>query len=168
MTLKAAYDLYPDGLLKEVAERASHGTEIIVCPYTTTPGVRSYGVFVYDYSDDTNKIDQIFYTGKGDSQYYSHEMGHMVMSRAANLNGRDKTIKAWESHKSVTSHVSAYAMQSRAEDWAETWAYGWHQPDVLASACRDSGMKSKVQLMNEMLENYKAFDISKTPWCGVV
>lgn len=165
--MKAAYDLYPDGLLKEVAERASHGTEIIVCPYTTTPGVRSYGVFVYDYSDDTNKIDQIFYTGKGDSQYYSHEMGHMVMSRAASLNGRDKTVKAWESHKSVTSYVSGYAMQSQAEDWAETWAYGWHQPDVLASACRDSGMKSKVQLMNEMLENYKAFDVSKTPWSGV-
>ena len=28
-------------------------------------------------------------------------------------------------------------------------------------------MKSKVQLMNEMLENYKAFDVSKTPWSGV-
>ena len=75
--MKAAYDLYPDGFLKEMAARkGNRKAEIILCPYTFE-GISCYGVHVYDSSGDAQKVDQIYYTGSGNAQYYSHEMGHM-------------------------------------------------------------------------------------------
>lgn len=95
--MKQAYDLYPEGFLKEVVQKkGNHKTEIILCPYTFE-GVSSFGVHVYDESGDARKVDQVYYTGCGDSQYYSHEMGHMVMSSAAILNGWSATCQKWES-----------------------------------------------------------------------
>lgn len=169
-TMKSAYDLYPEGFLKEVAQKkGSRSVEIILCPYTFE-GMQSYGVHVYDYSSDAKKVDQIYYTGMGDSQYYSHEMGHMVMSSAAILNGWNSTCSTWEGLSTgPTSYVSAYAMTSRPEDWADTWAYLWHRTNNVVSGCSDAGLKAKVQYMSSMLDkHYSTFDSNKTPWASVL
>lgn len=169
-TMKAAYDRYPDGFLQEMAQKkGSRTAEIILCPYTFE-GVQSYGVHVYDSSNDARKVDQIYYTGSGDSQYYSHEMGHMVMSCAAILNGWDKTCSTWEGFStSPYSYVSTYSMTSRPEDWADTWAYLWHRTNNVVSGCSDPGLKAKVQYLSEILDkNYKTFDASKTPWSTIL
>lgn len=169
-TMKTAYDLYPEGFLKEMAQKkGARKAEIVLCPYTFE-GVQSYGVHVYDYSDDAKKVDQIYYTGSGDSQYYSHEMGHMVMSCAAVLNGWNTTCSTWESYSTgYGSYVSAYAMTSRPEDWADTWAYLWHRTSNVISGCSDPGLKAKVQYLSQILDkNYTTFDSSKTPWASVL
>lgn len=169
-SMKAAYSLYPEGFLKEmVQKKGSRSVEIILCPYTFE-GVQSYGLHVYDYSSDAKKVDQLYYTGMGDSQYYSHEMGHMVTSSAAVLNGWDKTCSTWESlSTSPYSYVSDYAMTSRPEDWADTWAYLWHRTNNVVSGCSDPGLKAKVQYLSEILDkNYKTFDASKTPWATIL
>ena len=115
-------------------------------------------------------MDQIYYTGSGDSQYYSHEMGHMVMSCAAVLNGWNTTCSTWESYSTgYGSYVSAYAMTSRPEDWADTWAYLWHRTSNVISGCSDPGLKAKVQYLSQILDkNYTTFDSSKTPWASVL
>ena len=166
--MKAAYDLYPDGFLKEMAARkGNRKAEIILCPYTFE-GISCYGVHVYDSSGDAQKVDQIYYTGSGNAQYYSHEMGHMVMSSAAVLNGWNKTCERWLSLSSgSSSYISGYAMTSRAEDWAETWAHLWHQTDIVRRACSDSGMKAKVQYLTELLDQYESVDVSKLPWADI-
>lgn len=169
-TMKSAYDLYPDGFLKEVAQKkGKRSAEIILCPYTFE-GMRSYGVHVYDYSSDAKKVDQIYYTGSGDSQYYSHEMGHMVMSSAAILNGWNNTCSTWEGLSTgPMSYVSAYAMTSRPEDWADTWAYLWHQTGDVILRCSDPGLRAKVQYMSQILDKgYSTFDSSKVPWASVL
>lgn len=167
-TMKAAYDLYPDGFLKEMAVRkGSRKAEIILCPYTFE-GISCYGVHVYDSSGDAQKVDQIYYTGSGNAQYYSHEMGHMVMSSAAILNGWNKTCDKWLGLSTgSSSYISGYAMSSRAEDWAETWAHLWHQTDMVRRACADSGMKAKVQYLTELLDQYESVDVSKLPWADI-
>ncbi len=169
-TMKTAYDLYPQGFLKEMAQKkGARKAEIVLCPYTYQ-GIQSFGLHVYDYSDDAQKVDQIYYTGSGDSQYYSHEMGHMVMSCAAVLNGWNATCSTWEELSTgYGSYVSAYAMTSRPEDWAETWAYLWHRTDQVAAGCSDAGLKAKVQFLSQILDkNYAAFDAAKTPWASVL
>lgn len=169
-TMKAAFDLYPEGFLKEVVhKKGSRKAEIILCPYTFE-GMRSFGVHVYDYSDNKEKVDQIYYTGRGDSQYYSHEMGHLVMSSAAILNGWSTTCTAWEGLSTgPESYVSAYAATSRPEDWAETWAYLWHRTSSVAAGCADPGLKAKVRYLSEMLDqHYTAFTAEQTPWAAVL
>ena len=169
-SMKSAYSLYPEGFLKEmVQKKGSRSVEIILCPYTFE-GVQSYGLHVYDYSNDAKKVDQLYYTGMGNSQYYSHEMGHMVTSSAAVLNGWDKTCSTWESlSTSPYSYVSDYAMTNRPEDWADTWAYLWHRTNNVVSGCSDPGLKAKVQYLSEILDkNYKTFDASKTPWSTIL
>ena len=167
--MKEAYDLYPEGFLKEMVQRkGNRGTEIILTPYTFE-GVTSFGTHVYDYSDDAQKVDQIYYTGVGDSQYYSHEMGHMVMSSAAILNGWNKSCETWESlSTSGQSYVSLYAMTNRAEDWAETWAYLWHQTDFVLAGCADSGLKAKVCYLSQLLDQYDTVDLTQLPWSSVL
>lgn len=169
-SMKAAYDLYPQGFLKEmIQKKGGRKAEIVLCPYTFE-GIQSYGVHVYDYSDDAKKVDQIYYTGSGDSQYYSHEMGHMVMSCAAIRNGWNTTCSTWESLSTgFGSYVSAYAMTNRPEDWAETWCHLWHQTSNVIAGCSDPGLKAKVQYMSQILDkNYSTFDSSKTPWASVL
>ena len=169
-TMKATFDLYPEGFLKEVVQKkGSRRTEIILCPYTFE-GMRSFGVHVYDYSDSKEKVDQIYYTGRGDSQYYSHEMGHLVMSSAAILNGWSATCAAWEGLSTgPESYVSAYAATSRPEDWADTWAYLWHRTSSVAAGCADPGLKAKVQYLSTMLDqHYATFTAGQTPWAAVL
>ena len=167
--MKAAYDLYPDGFLKEVVQKkGSHKTEIILCPYTFE-GVSSFGVHVYDESSDAKKVDQIYYTGEGDSQDYSHAMGHMVMSSAAILNGWSATCEKWESlSTSGMSYVSLYAMSSRPEDWAETWAYLWHQTDAVKAQCGDSGMLAKVRYLTQLIDQYSTVNNAQLPWASLL
>lgn len=169
-TMKGAFDLYPEGFLREmVQKKGSRRAEIILCPYTFQ-GMRSFGVHVYDYSEGKDKVDQIYYTGQGDSQYYSHEMGHMVMSAAAVRSGWSTTCAEWESLSTGSgSYVSAYAATSRPEDWADTWAYLWHRTDSVAAGCSDPGLRAKVQYLSRLLDGqYDTFDASKTPWAQLL
>lgn len=169
--MKAAYDLYPEGFLKEVVNsKNGHETEIILCPYTFE-GVTCYGVHVYDSSNDARKVDQIYYTGVGDSQYYSHEMGHMVMSAMAIRRGWNTTCQAWENcTQGVDDYVSGYAMGGRPEDWAETWAYLWHQPDAVGQMIQNgaSGLQAKVSLLTQMMDQYSTVDVSRLPWYNLL
>ena len=172
--MKSAYDLYPDGFLREIeSKKGSHSTEIILCPYTF-PGYTSYGVHVYDYSDDPVKVDQVFYTGIGDPQYYSHEMGHMVMSSAAIQGGWSTVCDYWESMNAragVTDYVSSYAMSSRPEDWAETWAFLWHDTDTVRTLVNGGNnvLREKVQYMTNLLaQNYSTFNASTVPWSDLL
>lgn len=168
--MKAAYDLYPDGFLREMAERkGSRKAEIILCPYTYM-GMGYSGVHVYDYSDDAQKVDQIYYTGIGDSQYYSHEMGHMALSCMAILNGWNATCQQWESYSGgPEDFVSSYAMSSRPEDWAETWAYLWHQTDYVRGLVNGgaSGLGSKVKLLTQLMGQYRSVDVNSLPWADL-
>ena len=165
--MKAAYDLYPDGFVKEVVNgKNNRKTEIILCPYTFE-GVSCYGMHVYDESGDAQKVDQIYYTGVGDSQYYSHEMGHMVMSSMAIRMGWNATCQAWEDcTQGVDDYVSGYAMGGRPEDWAETWAYLWHQTGAVGQMIQGGarGLKAKVELLTRMMDQYDTVDTSRLPW----
>ena len=169
--MKSAYDLYPDGFLKEMISKKnpSRSTEIILCPYTYE-GVSCYGAHVYDESDDAVKVDQIYYTGMGDARYYSHEMGHMVMSCAAILGGWSTVTGAWENMNAsagANDYVSFYAMMSRPEDWAETWAALWHETDTVAGQIAAGGtvLGQKVRYMTQLLsQNYSSFSTASLPW----
>lgn len=169
--MKAAYDLYPEGFLKEMISQKSQnrGTEIILCPYTYA-GLVSHGIHLYDESGDARKVDQIYYTGIGDTRYYSHEMGHMVMSCAAIKGGWSKVCNDWDSlrNQSIMDCVSAYAMTSRPEDWAETWAALWHDTDQVAAMLATGDyavLKQKIQYMTNLLDaQYSTFHASQVPW----
>ena len=169
--MKAAYDKYPDGFLKEMAQKKGKRTaEIILCPYTFE-GMQCYGRYVYDYSSDARKVDQLFYTGVGNTHYYSHEMGHMVTSAAGILNGWDATCAAWDRMMTADggSYISSYAITSRPEDQAETWAYLWEDPQTVIRACSNAGLKAKVQYLTQMLDkNYSTFHANQVPWASVL
>lgn len=165
--MKAAYDLYPEGFIKDVVtNKKGHETEIILCPYTFE-GIACYGAYVYDSSNDAQKVDQIFYTGTGDSQYYSHEMGHMVMSAMAIRRGWNGTCQDWDNcTQGIDDYVSGYAMGGQPEDWAETWAYLWHQTDSVGQMIQGgaSGLKAKVALLTQMMDQYDTVDTGSLPW----
>lgn len=165
--MKAAYDLYPEGFIKDVVtNKKGHETEIVLCPYTFE-GIACYGAYVYDSSNDAQKVDQIFYTGTGDSQYYSHEMGHMVMSAMAIRRGWNGTCQDWDNcTQGIDDYVSGYAMGGQPEDWAETWAYLWHQTDSVGQMIQGgaSGLKAKVALLTQMMDQYDTVDTGSLPW----
>lgn len=166
--MKDAYDKYPDGFLKEmVQKKGSRKAEIILCPYTFE-GMLHYGRYVYNAADG---VDQVYYTGVGDTEYYSHEMGHMVVSAASILNGYNATVSAWEKMMTADggSYVSYYAITSRPEDQAETWAYLWEQPQTVIQACSNAGLKAKVQYLTQILDkNYSTFHANQVPWASVL
>ena len=171
--MKAAFDLYPNGFLKEMAQKkGTRKAEIILCPYTPD-GMSQFfhGQYVYDYSSDAKKVDQIYYLGTADSQSYSHEIGHMVTSAVGILNGWDATCAAWERMMTTDggSYISNYAITSRPEDKAETWAYLWHQPQTVIQACSNAGLKAKVQYLTQILDkNYSTFHADQAPWASVL
>ncbi len=95
--MKEAFDLYPDGFLKQViAKKGSRTTEIVLFPadmtlFSGTPAsVVLTGTFAntggfagqHVYDESGMRIDRIYYTGTGSPYHYSHEMGHMVVSSA--------------------------------------------------------------------------------------
>jgi len=168
--MKEAFDLYPEGFLKEMAQKkGKRGAEIILCPYTFE-GVLCYGIHAYDYSDDTKKVDQVYYTGCGYPQYYSHEIGHMVLNSVSTLNGGSATREKWVSLSiGDGSYVSSYAKSSRSEDMAETWAYLWHQTEKVISMCSDAGLKAKVEYLSEILaKHYDTITASQLPWATLL
>lgn len=169
--MKAAYDKYPDGFLKEMArKKGSRTAEIILCPYTFE-GLKFYGRYVYDYSSDAKKVDQVYYTGVGDTYAYSHEMGHMVTSAVGILNGWNATCAAWDQMMTADggSYISNYATTSRPEDQAETWAFLWEEPQTVINACSNAGMKAKVQYLTQILDkNYSTFHADQVPWASVL
>lgn len=162
--MEAAYRLYPEGFLRELSEKKEgRTTEIVLCPYTYR-GYAQYGRYVHDYSG--RGVDHIYYTGIGDSQYYSHEMGHMVMTAAALRHGWQDACDAWDR---CGGYVSDYARTSRPEDWAETWAYLWHQMEAVTAACEAGPLGDKVRCLTELLaESYAAIEPSRLPWAAVL
>ena len=170
--MKEAYDLYPAGFLKEVVNaKNNRRTEIVLRPYTALGGYS--GQHVYDYSDDPVKIDRIYYSGVGDVQYYSHEMGHMVMSSAAIRAGWNTACSTWENYNAsatAADYVSEYAMTSRPEDWAETWAYLWHQTDAVRTAVNGGAsiLHAKVQYMTQLLCQYSTMSAASLPWSDLL
>ena len=169
--MKAAFDKYPDGFLKEMAKKkGSRTAEIILCPYTFE-GMQFYGRYVYDESSDAKKVDQVYYTGVGDTHAYSHEMGHMVTSAVGILNGWNTTCAAWDKMRTADwgSYISNYAVTSRPEDQAETWAYLWEQPQTVIQACSNAGLKAKVRYLTQILDkNYSTFHANQVPWASVL
>ena len=116
-------------------------------------------------------MDQLYYTGSGDTHYYSHEMGHMVYSAVAIRNGWNTTEAAWD--KLLTddwySYISSYAIASKQEDQAETWAYLWEQPQTVIQACSNAGLKAKVRYLTQILDkNYSTFHANQVPWASVL
>ena len=63
-------------------------------------------------------------------------------------------------------------MQSggRPEDWAETWAYLWHQPDAVGQMIQNgaSGLQAKVSLLTQMMDQYSTVDVSRLPWYNLL
>lgn len=166
--MKAAFDKYPDGFLKEMAQKkGSRTAEIILCPYTFA-GMTFYGRYVYNAA---NGVDQVYYTGVGDTHAYSHEMGHMVYSAVAIRNGWNTTEAAWDKLLTIDggSYISTYAMASKQEDQAEIWAYMWEEPQTVIQACSNATLKAKVQLFSQILDkNYSTFHSSQVPWASVL
>lgn len=166
--MRDAFERYPEGFLREMAkQKEGRRAEIVLCPYTFS-GYSRYGRYVHDYTEGEEKVDCVYYTGCGDSQYYSHEMGHMVMTAAALRGGWRAFCSAWDA--CGDGYVSDYARTSRPEDWAETWAWLWHQPGAVEAQCRESGaLRKKVLCMAELLEeNYSAVSGPGLPWTQIL
>lgn len=171
-TMKAAYDKYPAGFLKEMAQKKGNRTaEIILCPYVleNIPGLQYHGRYEYGYS---STVDQLYLTGSGDTHYYSHEMGHMVYSAAAIRNGWNATESAWENMRrtgDMGSYISTRAIDTQQEDQAEVWAYMWEEPQTVIQACSNAGLRAKVQYFTQILDkNYSTFHSSQVPWASVL
>ena len=64
----------------------------------------------------------------------------------------------------------SYAMYGRPEDWAETWAYLWHQTDTVGRMIQGGalGLKAKVELLTQMMDQYDTVDISRLPWYNLL
>ena len=185
--MKEAFDLYPDGFLKQViAKKGNRTTEIILFPadmifFDGTPvSVMTTGSFSntggfsgqHVYDESGLRIDRIYYTGTGSPYHYSHEMGHMVVSSAMIANGWTASCNQWVSYSaSSADFVSSYAMASRPEDFAETWAYLWHYPDKVAaqlSSGQSEGLRSKIRFLTDVLtKQYSAATRASLPWSGL-
>ena len=185
--MKEAFDLYPDGFLKQViAKKGNRTTEIVLFPadmifFDGTPvSVMTTGSFSntggfsgqHVYDESGLRIDRIYYTGTGSPYHYSHEMGHMVVSSAMIANGWTASCNQWVSYSaSSADFVSSYAMASRPEDFAETWAYLWHYPDKVAaqlSSGQSEGLRSKIRFLTDVLtRQYSAATRASLPWSGL-
>lgn len=166
--MRDAYAHYPDGFLREVVEKkGERQAEIVLCPYSFS-GYTCYGLYVHDYSDSPEKVDCVYHTGQGSSRYYSHEIGHMVMTAAAICGGWSTVCEAWDA--CGEGYVSDYARTSRPEDWAETWAWLWHETDTVATQCQtDAALRAKVQCMSKYLaEAYDSIVLSELPWASLL
>ena len=182
--MKEAFDLYPDGFLKQViAKKGNRTTEIILFPadmifFDGTPvSVMTTGSFSntggfsgqHVYDESGLRIDRIYYTGTGSPYHYSHEMGHMVVSSAMIANGWTDSCNQWVGYSaSYSDFVSSYAATSRPEDFAETWAYLWHRRDQveqqLASGSSE-GLRSKIAFLTQVLTaHYPAATWESLPW----
>lgn len=177
--MKEAFDLYPDGFLKEVVAKKGSGrtTEIVLFPtdmifFSGEPsgmGGGFHGEHVYDYSPA--KVDRIYCTGFGSPYEYSHEMGHMVVSSAMIANGWSASCDQWVSFTAGSGSegfVSSYAMVSRPEDFAETWACLWHrrdQVDAMLATGRSEALREKIRYLTDVLiRQYSTATWENLPW----
>ena len=188
LKMKEAFDLYPDGFLKEVVDKkGNRTTEIVMFPadmlfFDGTPfsqivggGFDSTGGFAgqHVYDESGLNIDRIYYTGTGTPYEYSHEMGHMVVSSAMIANGWTASCNQWVGYSvSDADFVSSYARTSRPEDFAETWAYLWHNLDQvearLASGSAE-GLRNKIRFLTDVLTSqYSTVTWDSLPWIGLI
>lgn len=176
--MKQAFDLYPEGFLKEVvAKKGDRTTQIVLFPadmvwFAGEPSGLGYGFHgehVYDYSD--TRTDRIYYTGDGEPYSYGHEMGHMVVSSAMIANGWTQSCDQWVSYTAnsgAEGFVSSYAMASRPEDFAETWAYLWHyrsEVEAMLNTGRSEALRGKIGYLTQVLiSQYSTATWDNLPW----
>ncbi len=176
--MKQAFDLYPEGFLKEVvAKKGNRTTQIVLFPadmvwFAGEPSGLGYGFHgehVYDYSD--TRTDRIYYTGDGEPYSYGHEMGHMVVSSAMIANGWTQSCDQWVSYTAnsgAEGFVSSYAMASRPEDFAETWAYLWHyrsEVEAMLNTGRSEALRGKIAYLTQVLiAQYSTATWDNLPW----
>lgn len=163
--MQAAYGRYPEGFLRELtSKRDGRRVEIVLCPYTYA-GYGQYGYYQQDFSGAEQPVDHLYLTGCGDTQFYNHEIGHLVVVSGATLSGWRKFCDAWDA--CGESGVSEYARSSRPEDWAETWAFLW-RPE-LEQLCEDEVVLAKVRLLTDTLTaNYETFAAAELPWAELL
>ncbi len=178
LEMKEAFGLYPEGFLREVvAKKGNRTTEIVLFPADMVlfDGVVSgfgggfHGEHVYDESGA--RIDRVYYTGDGSPYSYSHEMGHMVVSSAMIANGWTASCNQWVSYTANSGpegFVSSYAMVSRPEDFAETWAYLWHKRDEVEAklaAGKSEALREKIRYLTQVLtRQYATATTENLPW----
>ena len=71
----------------------------------------------------------------------------------------------------TSDYVSSYAMSSRPEDWAETWAFLWHDTDAVRALVNGGGtvLREKIQYMTSLLaQSYSTFNASAVPWSDLL
>jgi hypothetical protein len=166
-----AFDLYPEGFLKELVSEKSHKTEIVLCPAFTgilgAPGTVG-GQFVYDYGSGGNLTDIVYYAGVLDSRTYAHEIGHMIASASMIKVGHSAAAARWEKLNEAAGEndfVSAYATVNRTEDQAETWAALWHETDrVLQQAAGSEILRNKIRYLTELINVYDSISVNDLPW----
>ena len=178
LEMKEAFGLYPDGFLKEVvAKKGNRTTQIVLFPadmvwfdgQVSGFGYGFHGEHVYD--DSGARIDRIYYTGDGSPYEYSHEMGHMVVSSAMIANGWTSSCNQWVSYTANSGSegfVSSYAMASRPEDFAETWAYLWHyrnQVQAKLDTGNSEALRAKIGYLTQVLiSQYTTATWDNLPW----
>lgn len=164
--LAAAWGQYPEGFLREVAAAdPGRRVEVVICPYTYQ-GYSQYGYYQQDFSAGEVQVDHLYLTGCGAPQFYSHEIGHLVVSRAAEITGWQEFCDSWDA--CGEAWVSDYAATKRQEDWAETWAYLWHRQEELTELCRDERILAKVQLLTDNLREAFPSLAAALPWEGLL
>lgn len=182
MEMKEAFDRYPEGFLKEVVtKKGDRSTEIVLFPadmvlfdgQVSGFGYGFHGEHVYD--DSGTRTDRIYYTGDGGPYEYSHEMGHMVVSSAMIANGWTASCDRWVSYTQGAGpegFVSNYAMVSRPEDFAESWAYLWHYPERVEAklnAGNSEGLREKLRYLTEVLSTqYSTATLDQLPWVDLL
>ncbi len=180
--MKEAFDLYPEGFLREViAKKGNRTTQIVLFPADMVwfagalsgLGYGFHGEYVYDYS--STRTDRIYYTGDGDPYSYGHEMGHMVVSAAMIANGWSQSCDQWVSYTANSGpegFVSSYAMVSRPEDFAETWAYLWHYLDTVEAQLntgRSEALRAKIGYLTQVLTSqYSTATWENLPWTDLL
>jgi len=98
----------------------------------------------------------------------------MVVSSAMIANGWTASCNQWVSftaNSGSEGFVSGYAMVSRPEDFAETWAYLWHnrdQVEAMLSTGRSEALRAKIAYLTEVLiKQYKTATRETLPWSGM-
>lgn len=166
LTMQEAYNMYPTGFLKELIQKKTHKTEIVICP----PFFHGFsGRYVYDHGTTQPYVDIIYYTGSAGPVTYSHEMGHMVVEATMIQNGYNDSSAWWDNINKTTDfsgYISGYGMRSRYEDWAETWAYLWTYPESSKKMIANSPvLKQKVQYLTDALvRHYNTIKKDSLPW----
>lgn len=95
----------------------------------------------------------------------------MVVSSAMIANGWTQSCDQWVSYTAnsgAEGFVSSYAMASRPEDFAETWAYLWHyrsEVEAMLNTGRSEALRGKIAYLTQVLiAQYSTATWDNLPW----